>query len=200
MYNSVRKKLQALYYIQENAPENNSSRHNIMYLLKLLYFADRYHIRRFGFIASGDKYYAMKNGAVASLTYDILKTKSIQINPAEIGLLSDILSVSEHEVKISSQADDELSESFKEALNFSIQTFGNFSHWDLSDISHNYPEWKKLKEKLDEDSSIPMDMKDFFENPETIANLKQYNMNKDPYDEEEEFLSAMKIDFCENSI
>ena len=200
MYSSVRKILQALYYIQENVPKENRSRHDIMYLLKLIYFADRFHIRRFGFVVSGDKYYAMKNGPVASLTFDILKTNSMQINSAEAGLLSNIRILSEHEVEISAQADDELSESFREALDFSISTFGCFSQWELSNISHDYPEWGKLKEKLNENPSIPMGMKDFFENPKNFVNLNQYNINKDPYNEDEEFLAAMKADFCENSI
>lgn len=200
MYNSVRKILQALYYIQENAHKDNSSRQNIMYLIKLFYFADRYHIRHFGFLASNDIYYAMKKGPVASHALDILKSNTMRINSAEVGLLSDIINISEYEVEISKQADDELSESFKEALDFSIKTFGEFSHWILSDISHDYPEWKKLEEDLKASNSLQINIEDFFENPKTLANLNKCNINEDPYAEDEEFLEAMKADFCANPI
>jgi hypothetical protein len=68
---SIRKTLQVLFYLQSKSPK--SSKGDIMYLLKLIFFADRYHIRHFGFVASGDKYFAMKNGAVASAIKDIMQ-------------------------------------------------------------------------------------------------------------------------------
>lgn len=41
--------------------------------VKLLYLADREHLKRFGRPISFDKYVAMKNGPVASIAYDIFK-------------------------------------------------------------------------------------------------------------------------------
>jgi len=58
---SVRKILQVLYYLKSKAQSKNKNKYDIMYLLKLFYFSDRYHLRHFGSIASGDTYYAMKN-------------------------------------------------------------------------------------------------------------------------------------------
>ena len=57
---SIRKILQALYYIQKNTPETNESKTAPVFLLKMLYFADRYHFRHFGILVSGDEYFAMK--------------------------------------------------------------------------------------------------------------------------------------------
>src|SRR5438105_15508174 len=44
---------------------------NKMKALKLVYFADRYHLRRFGRPVVGDEYHAMNYGPVASGTKDL---------------------------------------------------------------------------------------------------------------------------------
>jgi hypothetical protein len=78
---SVLKILQALYYIQEKAPSSNQDRFNIVYLLKMIFFSDRYHLRHFGITATCDDYYAMmKLGPVASFTFDMLKRKYTQFD------------------------------------------------------------------------------------------------------------------------
>jgi len=45
---------------------------NKMKALKLLYFAERYHLRKYGRLITNDTYCAMKNGAVPSVTMDII--------------------------------------------------------------------------------------------------------------------------------
>ena len=194
---SIRKVLQALYYIQQRAPAGNSSRSSYMFLLKILFFADRYHLRRFGFIASNDKYCAMKLGPVASSTYDLLRGKLPRdANSAETLLLNDIVPVDEYSVEIKPQGTDELSQSFIEALDFSVSNFGQFDQFTLSDMTHDFPEWVRFKEKLaaGEKKEFPMIMSDFFNNPTKDDNLKKYGKD-DPYTEDADFLAAMKEDF-----
>jgi hypothetical protein len=41
-------------------------------VLTILYFADRLHLEQFGRLISGDHYIAMKNGPIASATFDLL--------------------------------------------------------------------------------------------------------------------------------
>ena len=47
-----------------------------MRLLKYVFFADLYHINKYGRPILGDKYVAMDNGPVLSKLYDMLKTSS----------------------------------------------------------------------------------------------------------------------------
>jgi uncharacterized phage-associated protein len=178
-----------------------------MYLLKLLYFADRYHIRHFGFVASGDKYIAMSYGPVASATKNILQGKMPNsANPEEESLLNDIKRLDKHNYLLAEQKEDELSESFKQALNFSLSKFGKFDQFQLSKITHIYPEWKKFKEKLDkkEVKSAPMDFADFFDDPDDpkiFDKLKDLNINinEDPFKENDsEFLTLLKNEFNES--
>ena len=192
---SIKRILQALYYIQSHAPVDNGSRLSKVYLLKILFFADRYHLRNFGVLATGDTYFAMKMGPVESVTFDILKGKFPTVmNAWEYPLMSEVEDIDENNVNIKAQDDDELSESFKEALDFSLSTFGSYQYDELSDISHDYPEWKRFKEDLEHLTAKRFEMSedDFFENPKTLEKSKKYKIVKDPYDEDEEFLAVMR--------
>jgi hypothetical protein len=197
---SVRKILQALYYIQKNVPESNQYRFDIMYLLKIIYFADRYHIRHFGFFATGDVYYAMERGPVASATLDILSKKMpYSANSVELPLLDSVEKISEYEVCISKQGTDEISESFKEALDFSLKIFGAYSQFDLSGISHCYPEWHKREKLIKAGSKREvMSQKDFFEEITNTQCLQKFDIKEDPFKEPDtEFLKALRDDIDE---
>jgi len=198
---SARKILQALYQIQSNAPQNNPDRFNKVYLLKMIYFADRYHLRHFGNLATEDCYVAMKLGPVASTTYDILKKVPYNINSAEIGYLSAVKELSEYDVEIAIQDNDELSESFNRSLNFASKEFGHFDWKKQSDISHFYPEWKKHEPHLSNaNPGIPMDVRDFFDDPGDEACFLMFGKKCDPFKEDKKFLALLKEDFDENPI
>lgn len=71
-----KKALEVLLYI--------SSQIDDMYkTLKILYFADKMHLSRYGRFINGDTYIAMNNGPVPSESYDIIRgLKGIGIYPA----------------------------------------------------------------------------------------------------------------------
>lgn len=191
--NRTRKLLQALYYIQGKAPSGNEDRFSKVYLLKMMFFADRYHLRHFGFLATEDSYYAMKLGPVASATFDILK-KNLNDD-----YLSDVEEISENEVLINKQGEDELSESFKEALDFALREFGSYGWRELSEISHCYPEWKRHEKELSGFiKRMDMSELDFFDDPEDESCFAGFSRNIDPFKEDKDFLSLMKEDFNAN--
>jgi len=189
---SVRKILQALYYIQSNAPQDNPDRFNKVYLLKMFYFADRYHLRHFGYLASRDTYFAMKLGPVASNAYNILKKDQCNINSAEVGCLHGVEEVSEHDVKIEFQGNDELSKSYKKALDFALKEFGPNSWSRQSDISHCYPEWKNVYGANPSGLRIPMDLRDFFDDPDDKTCFSKFGKNCDPFEDDKEFLALLR--------
>lgn len=145
-------------------------------LVKLAYFADRYHLRKYGRTVSQDKYIAMQKGPVGSLIKDVIECTDylgdqeaeyvqtyIKQNPENKNILS----------KVQTTDLDQFSESDIEALNFSINNYGRFSATELIDLTHIYPEWSKFKERLSADSvSEDMDFSDFFDNPEGLKNDK----------------------------
>jgi len=198
---SVRKILQALYYIQSKTPANNDSRYNIVYILKMIFLADRYHLRHYGLLATGDNYYAMKLGPVASTTYNILKKNPYNINSAEESYLTAIKELSENDVVIDAQNDDELSESVKNALDFALREFGDYSWGTLSNITHCYPEWKKHEiDLLSTYGRISMNIRDFFDDPKDDTCFASFNKGGDPFKDDKEFLALMKEDYDDNTI
>jgi hypothetical protein len=192
---TVRKILQALYYIQSKAPSDNESRFNRVYLLKMMFMADRYHLRHYGCLATGDSYFAMKLGPVASSTLDILKNNWISVNSAEIGYLSAIEELSEHDVRIGPQGEDEFSKSVEIALDFALKEFGHYNWGELSEISHCYPEWKKHEAAIQTAGRVQMDLRDFFDDPEDEACLARFGKDGDPFKDEKEFLALLKEEF-----
>jgi len=200
---SCRKILQALYYLQSKAPADNPDRYNKVYLLKMIFMADRYHLRHFGYVATDDNYFAMKLGPVASITYDMLKKSLYDINSADAAYFFDaIRDLSENDVYIETQEEDELSPSFKEALDFALKEFGYYNWGKLSEITHYYPEWKKPAKAIFSGigGSASMNIIDFFDDPEKDAYLSILGKDSDPFEEDKEFLTLMKEDFNANNI
>jgi uncharacterized phage-associated protein len=145
-------------------------------LVKLIYLADRYHIRKYGRLVTGDYYFAMQYGPVGSVTKDIAGF-SEYLAPEELeyaqkylaplgGDTNTIISVNEVD-------GDELSETDVEALDFAYQTFGSRDSVDLVELTHEYPEWSKRKGQLDLGASrVLIDNVDFFENPANFRDDK----------------------------
>lgn len=201
---SIRKLLQTLHYIQKRS-DNNCDRYSYMYLLKMLYFSDRHHMRHYGFTISSDEYRAMKLGPVAIGTFDVLKKQMPKYaNSAEFELLCDsVIGVDEYSVIIKPLGEDELSKSNEDSLQFSLNNFGHFNQFELSGISHDYPEWKKYQSKIKEalsvgkKTSFPISTCDFFDNPDTIPHLNKLGIKEDPFKEDDEFLRLMRDSVCE---
>ena len=52
-----------------------------------------------------------------------------------------------------------------EGLEFAWKTFGKIRDFELSEITHRYPEWKKHEKTLERDTRVRMRYEDFFEDP-----------------------------------
>lgn len=145
-------------------------------LVKLIYLADRYHIRKYGRLVTGDYYFAMRYGPVGSITKDIAGF-SEYLAPEEIEYTQKYLAPLGGDANIITSVNDvdkdELSETDLEALDFAYETFGTKTPDDLIDLAHEYPEWSKRKGELDLGASrVPIDNTDFFDNPTTIRDDK----------------------------
>lgn len=141
---------------------------NKMKAIKLIYFADRYHLRKFGRPITNDEYFAMPYGPVNSGVKEIAEN-------------SDFLAANEQEyasifLKIPNQygvrsihpvEGKVFSESDVEALSFAWDTFGKYNQYELADLSHNYPEWKRFKDIIESKSQtrVRMNYDDFLKDP-----------------------------------
>ena len=102
---------------------------NKVKLVKLLFWADKEHVIRYGRPIVGGQYYAMPHGPASSELLDHINEAS------QKGLCPFVL---ENNLVLSqTSADkDELSESDIEVLNAINQQYGSFSWWALRNLSH----------------------------------------------------------------
>ena len=166
-------------------------------IIKLVWAADRYHIRKYARTVSEDRYVAMKNGPVGSMTKDVAEfsdNEYSEIEPTDFDYIGSYIrfeKTNENGV-LSSINDvdyDELSETDKEALDFAWENFGKYDWRTLVEITHKYPEWKKHQAALESGAKRgEIDLTDFFDNIED---------ENDPFKVTNEFLADSKEMYLE---
>jgi uncharacterized phage-associated protein len=137
-----------------------------MKVIKLIYFADRYHMRKYNRPITNDEYFAMSYGPVASGVKDIAEMSSF-LGEKEAKYAEIYLKVPDRNQieSLQSDLDTVFSKSDIEALDFAWQNFGHLNQFQLFNITHEYPDLKKHELKLKERSRIRMNYEDFFEDP-----------------------------------
>ena len=159
MIRRQKKSVQALNYLANKEPNKEINR---LKALKILWLSDKYHLLKYRRTILKDKYYAMKNGPVPSDTIDIS-------NGAYWDYAKQFITAHQLTVKSVNSPDLSLfSKSDLEALDHVWEKFGSLTQWQLRDLSHKYPEWKRFEEALLNPftaNSYPMEMLDFFDIP-----------------------------------
>jgi uncharacterized phage-associated protein len=120
---------------------------------KLLYWADKWHLEKYGSVVSGDRYIAMKNGPVPGTVYDMLKFVRGDgkfIFPKEVKKAFEVQN--KYEVRALREPNlSRLSESELAAIDHAIQTYGGLSFDERTKASHDSA-WKSA----DLNDEIPM--------------------------------------------
>jgi uncharacterized phage-associated protein len=148
---------------------NNGSLDKLQ-LVKLLFFADREHLARYGRPIIGGDYFAMDYGPVCSQLLDDLN--KAQVLPFEIQ--------QGHEVIAKKHPDSEwLSKSDLDILDEIYLKYGHIDKWVLRDMTHELKAYKKNKPIQGGNNPLPYE--DFFEDMD--ENSKK--MLKIIYDEQE---------------
>jgi len=137
---NAKKGIESILYIIENGTEPT-----FHHVSKVLYFADKEHLEKYGRFICGDNYIAMKNGPVPSGIYDLLKLvrgdlSTIFYPPKEIiDVINQAIDISvRYNITIKKQPDTEMfSESDIECLNNSIKKYGKLSFNKLTELSHD---------------------------------------------------------------
>lgn len=147
---TARKAAQMAAYFADRA----GGRIKVLKLMKLLYLADRESMKRYGEPISFDRYVSMDYGPVLSQTLNL-------INGAYGDTLRHewdrwIRDREDHDVSLTRDFErkdlDHLSDADVEILDVVWQAFGGASRWNLSDLTHEFPEWQNPK-----GSSIPIE-------------------------------------------
>lgn len=140
-----------------------------MKVIKLIYLAERYHLRKYGRPIINDTYWAMSYGPVGSSVKDIIELSQF-LSPEELAYTSKYILRKPNSHSIFSNKKpykDVFSDSDIESLDFAYGKFGKMKQFDLASLSHEYPEWKKFEQSLKSKATTREHMSyiDFFENP-----------------------------------
>ncbi|MGA3163518.1 MAG: Panacea domain-containing protein [Verrucomicrobiota bacterium] len=164
-----RKATQALNFLARQS----GGRINKLKALKLIFFADRYHLRKFGRPVSECAYYAMTHGPVASEAKQVAEDDHLLPAPARSYARKFLNKKSNYEYASIADVDKSvLSESDLDALTFAWESFGHHSGFQLRDITHHYPEWKRHECAIKDHGHkrVKMDYTDFFAEPDAGYN------------------------------
>jgi len=159
------------------ARKNSNSRIQKLKAIKLIWAADRYHMRKYGRLVSSDDYVAMKLGPVGSLTKRIAENDRIWLGEEILDETNKyVMPSKDGKMVISHDEVDErvFSNSDREALEFAWNTFGEYDGFTIADISHDYPEWLRYAEsiRLGIQKCTDIELIDFFKDPTTLRLLK----------------------------
>lgn len=115
-------------------------------IVKILYFADLLHLRRYGRTITGDWYAAMEFGPVPSDSYDMIKPVWDPVKPDEAGILQVLQRADQYSALPRRNADiDYLSESERECLDEIASRILPLSFDEIMNMSHGSA-WNKGRE------------------------------------------------------
>jgi uncharacterized phage-associated protein len=118
---------------------------------KILYFADREHLAKYGTTISGDTYMKMQYGPVPSTVYDIIKTIQGRKGIISTDLVSPFLAVVDGSkiIAVSNFDADEFSQTEMECLDESVKSYLTKSFDFLTNHSHDEA-WMDATYTMDE--------------------------------------------------
>jgi uncharacterized phage-associated protein len=193
---NYKKAVQALNYLAEK----NGSPLNKMKAIKLIWLADRLHLRTYGRTITGDVYFALPYGPVPSTTRDILELNSFSLSDDELSYSNEYLVITDKlnyntnktpNTKVFSKTDLDI-------LAKILEKYGAFDQFTLSNLSHRFPEWKKYESALKQKvaSRFEMNYIDFFEDVEDstklfVADPSSTQLAKDIYLEDQKMSNIL---------
>lgn len=187
---SYKKATQALNFFAQK----KDGKINKMKAIKLIYLADRLHLRKYGRPIVGDIYWAMKLGPVGSRAKSVAELDSMP---------EDAFSYAKKYIKPSDDKKqsftalkpvdtDLFSKTDIECLESVYKTFSDKDQFELAELSHQYPEWSKHARALKTGKKrILMNYQDFFSDTERgdslfAQNKTDLNLARESFDELQE--------------
>lgn len=148
---TTRKIIQALAYIAYQQPDHKV---NSMKAYKLLWLADRYHLRQTGRTITGDVFYALPHGVVPSDAKNVVEHQPSHVQNDEDYCNRYIQRVGRYGYRAVTEPDLMVfSDSDQEALDKILQCYGGMDQYQLERLSHDFPEWLAYKDQIKADNT-----------------------------------------------
>lgn len=143
---------------------------NKLKLIKLIYFADKYHLRKYGRTITEDEYWAMDMGPVQSTVKDIIDNSSY-LSDYEKEYRNKYIHKNENTVSSKNDVDEDvLSDSDIEAIKLVWDRLGKLSKKELIDKTHKNAEWKRYENSLLCATRIKMPIESLFADSDDFIN------------------------------
>lgn len=156
--------IEALLYLATHAKEPTK-----MSLLKLLYFADKTSLEKYARFITGDIYYAMQHGPVASHIYNWMKSDSETTSTLGFRVEGNKI------IPLRPADEKKLSLSDIECLDIILMLYGHYPSWMIREISHQDAAWAKNWAKQTRDNnSIPIPLEDILATLDEGEELLEY--------------------------
>lgn len=166
---------------------------NKMKAIKLIWLADRLHLRKYGRPIVNDAYWAMEYGPVGSSVKDITQLSTLLPTEERKYATKYLKKQSKYRIISKKNPDYEIfSNSEIEILKKVYEKFKDYNAFELAEFSHKFHEWKKHEKELKTTTRVVMNYKDFF-----AANPKN---SKEPIKITTEELEASKENFEINCV
>lgn len=139
-YNAnIAKALEVILWLAEREPEIDFHK-----VLELLYFADKYHLNKYGRPIVGGRYHAHECGPVCRPVYDLLVGEPLTVATVERNGELPFEVVGRYRLRAQRSPNiRRLSESDIEALEDAYQRFGHLDFRDLTELGHEEPAYIK---------------------------------------------------------
>jgi len=124
-------------------------------LVKLIFYADRAHLSKYGRPIVGGNYVAMPHGLVSSPMLDSINSATPEASLPFV-LRDNYICLKE------TIGYDELSESDREILQEVLDKYGHYNPWQLRDLTHELQAYKKNYPDPTANTSRPLSYDDFF--------------------------------------
>lgn len=165
MIRNTKKIIQALAYLATHTEGNTLSS---IKAYKLLWLADRSHLRQNGRTITGDRYYALPKGMVPTDAKHLLDGDATVLETPSGYFEQWIEKSGGHSYRAVNAPDlTEFSKTDIDVLDRVIALYGKKNGRELSELSHKYPEWQRYEDMLSDKkarNSFPIDMDLMFEN------------------------------------
>jgi len=146
------KRLEAILWLV-NQGENKLTKY---YILKMLYYAEKYHLNHYGRPVFGDELSAMHEGPMPSTTYDLFKRVIAGIVKTDFVFGSD-----DRTIHASRPANtDYLSATDIKALKYGLEKCSKLDYPQLKAMSHKEKDYLEAWNKRGSKGSHPIDLKD----------------------------------------
>jgi uncharacterized phage-associated protein len=157
-----RKAIEIILYVSRRVPDPTK-----LVICKLLFFADKTSLERYGRFISGDNYAALPLGPVPSQIYNLIKEG--------IGERTGAFKVDGNRIVALRDASTEwFSESDIECLNETINQNSNKPAWQIKEESHQDITYREAWARRGKANSVPMDIESIasnFDNSEALVSF-----------------------------